>query len=181
MREHYEAAGRIAAAAVATGDNILDSYNEKESTHGYIGFTVSTRGGSPVRIVGEPTSEFFRILHTRRYSRLETFSVDDLPTLSDARRTLVESKVGDARCTTTPLSHQPNGEAAEYYDGIQTQTRIYPYEEAFSAREYARASSEVVVKNKAAMSEVERAFDIQLEPGEAEPDDDEMEIERGIE
>jgi hypothetical protein len=181
MREHYEAAGRIAAAAIANGDNVVDSYNETESTHGLIELAVSTRLGSPVRIVGRPTSEFFRILHTRRYSRLETFSVEDLPSIEDARQALVDSRVGDAECTTTPLSYQPDGKTVEYYDGIQTQTRLYPYADSFSLKEYAQASAEVVLKNKSAMKELERAFDIRLEPAEAEPDDDTIDIERGIE
>jgi hypothetical protein len=181
MREHYEAAGRIAAAAIATGDTVMNSYNEKNSPHGYIGFSVSTRGGSPVRIVGEPTSEYFQILHTRRYSRLETFSADDLPTVSNARETLLESTVGDARFRTTPLSYQPDGETTEYYDGIQTETKIYPYENDFTTKEYARASSGVVLKNKAVMNEIEREFDIKLEPAETDPDEETIDIERGVE
>lgn len=181
MREHHEAAGKIAAAAIANGDNVLDGYNERQSTHGHVGLTISTRLGSPVRIIARPTSDFFRILHTRRYSRLETFSIDDLPTIADARQELVESTVGDAECITTPLSYQPDGESVEYYDGIQTQTRLYPYEDSFSTRDYARSSAEVVLKNKSAMKTVEQAFDITLEPAEAEPDDDTIDIERGIE
>jgi len=168
FREHYSALGRVATAAIANGDSILNSWNENSSEIDQLGLYISTLDGM-IQVGGDPSAQFMIMSHEKRLSYIEGFDQEQYFHVNDSKETVEQYSVesgfdGGVRV----LEYQPESEMIDYYDGIKAQTMIYPYSENFGIREYRESLQQVTKLAVDLFLEVAEEHDIDIEAGEGE-------------
>lgn len=167
MREHYEAAGRVAAAAIANGDRIVNSYNEKTNKSNSLGLQIQSRGVN-IQIDASPSSSHLTTAVDRRFSYMDGFDPDQLPTVAEAEDVLLQDRElldFDGRINT--LAFQPDGVDQSFYDGVRVVRPIYAYNNDFGIKQYREVVQDLVFRSAEAFDSVSTAFNIEMDADEA--------------
>lgn len=161
MRDHYEAVGKVCAAAIANGDSIIRSINEVESPNGEISITVQ-HGPDHVTIAAPTTTEYFSVIVERRHQHLDQFDENALPHIQDAKEVLQDYQ---------PLFHfDGNAQILKYesgnvelFDGIAVHEPIYPYSSGFGLDEYRTVVTDVLDRSDDIFEHVRDELDIEMD------------------
>ena len=161
MRAHYEAFGRVCAAAIANGDDITMSMNERVSETGEITINIAHRDGV-VFVSAFPNSEYLTLGMNRRYQNIEGFSVERLVHINEAEEALSEDEdLFGFDGSVQPITVE-NGQV-ELFDGISVRRPLYAYEDDFGIKEYRHALSDVVSRSRDIFERLSEELDIDMD------------------
>lgn len=161
MRDHYEAFGRICAAAIANGDNITTSRNEMVSENGEVSINIGHRG-FPIFVSGHPTTQYLTAGANRRYQGIDGFDPDRLPHINEAEEVLSsdEDVFGfDGSVHTLTVE---NGQV-ELFDGISVRRPLYAYDDEFGLKEYRQTVSDIVFRSRDIFERISEELDIDMD------------------
>lgn len=161
MRPHYEAFGRVCAAAIANGDNITMSRNEMVSNNGEVSVSIN-HNGFPIFISAKPTTGYLTAAAHHQFQGRDGFDVDRLPHVSEAEEILSndEDVFGfDGSVYTLTVE---DGQV-DLFDGIGVRRPLYAYEDQFGLEEYRQTVSDIVSRSRNIFQTVSRELDIEMD------------------
>lgn len=175
MRDHYTALGRVASAAIANGDRIVNTYNESTNQRGTVGMQIQSRGVN-IHIDASPTTAHLPTAVDRQFSYMDGFDSDQLPFIGDAEDVLIrdrELRDFDGRIKT--LNWQSEDDSVTYFDGVRVVSPLYAYGDDFDVQDYREVVQDLIFRSAEAFDAVATEFDIEMDADEAlEETDDEL-------
>jgi hypothetical protein len=169
MRQHYQVVGKIAAAAVENGDRIANSFNKAtgEDDDDHVGVEVHANGMA-VHILSKPEKGYFEAIAVRRFSFLDGFDPNELPTVQAAEQVVQHDRfLTDFDGRIVCVEYQGTNADAALFDGVQVHHTLYPYADDFGLQEYRRAIREVKNRSRTALDLVADRFDVAMDADEA--------------
>ncbi|RLM94276.1 hypothetical protein [Haloarcula sp. Atlit-7R] len=174
MRDHYEAAGKVASAAIANGDTIVHSYDTSSNELGHFGLHIESRN-TTVRVDADPAAEYLSGSAVTRLTNKDGFSPRNLPKAKAAREVIIEDRdLRDFDGDIHVLEYQDGNDSTEIFDGIRVVCPIYAYNPGFGLQEYREVINNLVFRGRETFDIVADELDIDL-TGEKpiEPESDE--------
>jgi hypothetical protein len=174
MRPHYEAIGRVASAAVANGDTIVNSYDIPSNERGHLGLHIEHRE-TTFRVNVDPGAQYLNVSVGARLSKRDDIDTSDLPSTFEARRALfsgtdIEAFDGTIRV----LEFNPNGNDGDpMFDGIRVVRPLYAYESDFSFKHYREVITDIVPRMNDGFAIVTDELDIDFTSNQSIPSEEE--------
>ena len=158
MREHYEAFGRVCAAAIANGDQILSSTNEMTSDTGEVILNIGHHGAT-VFVSAYPTTQYLTAGINRQYTNIDGFDHERLPHINDAEEILAEDDDLFGFDGSVQTINTENGQV-ELFDGISVRRPLYAYDESFNLEEYRSTLTDIDSRSSSIFRNVTEQLDI---------------------
>jgi hypothetical protein len=163
VRPHYEAIGRIASAAIANDDVIVNSYDITSNDQGFLGIDIQHRN-TTLRVNADPDSQYLDASVTARLRERDDVDTESLPPASKVRRVLFsESDIEDFDGTILVLENQPATDDREpIFDGVRVVRPVYAYDSDFSFKDYRIVVTDIVPRMNEAFHIVTDELDIEF-------------------
>jgi len=173
MRPHYEAIGRVASAAVANGDTIVNSYDIPSNEQGHLGLHIEHRE-TTFRVNADPGAQYLNVVLAARLTNREDIDPETLPPAPEARRALFNGTgIEDFDGTIRVLEYTPDGNGDTHFDGIRIVRPLYAYDPDFSFRRYRELVTDIIPRLNNGFSIVSDELDIEFSDEQSIPSDEE--------
>lgn len=174
MRPHYEAIGRVASAAVANGDTIVNSYDIPSNEQGHLGLHIEHRE-TTFRVNADPGAQYLNVSVATRVTKRDDVDPSTLPSALEARRALFSgTNIEDFDGTIRVLEFQPERENGDgIFDGIRVVRPLYAYDPDFSFKQYREVITDIVPRMNDGFAIVTDELDINFESEKSIPSEEE--------
>lgn len=167
MRKHYEAIGKIAAAAHSLGATYEGSTERGEDGQVTLQIAIDLDGHFG-HVFGEPHQEYFHIISSHALSNISSFNhqASSEPYVQHKETLLEYAEHQNPEIEVAVLKKPFEGDAVEYFDGYRAVSSIFPYDDNFGPKSLKRT---LVGIEGAAQSSFSAAVDdmgINLDSGE---------------
>lgn len=176
MRPHYEAIGRVAGAAVANGDTIVNSYDIPSNERGHLGLHIEHRD-TTLRVNADPGAQYLNASVTVRLDKDDDFDSSTLPPVAEVRRALFsETDIENFDGSIRVIESHPNGnDEVAIFAGIRIDRPLYAYDSEFSFEHYREVIPDLVYRLNTAFGIVRDDLDTEFTKEESlSSDDDEV-------